>query len=157
MQMASGAFLPLLGCSILVQQRGEVVCRVYFAREIPSEHSRMAEEIAAYLEGKAPCPKVELDMSGCTDFQKKIYALVQSIPRGTTVTYGQVAERAGHPGAARAAGNAMAANPFAILVPCHRVVAKGDLGGYAWGREMKEKLLGMERGSCAQSSVSGWR
>jgi O-6-methylguanine DNA methyltransferase len=82
---------------------------------------------------------------------------VQSIPRGKTATYGQVAERAGRPGAARAVGRAMAANPFTILVPCHRVVAKGGLGGYAWGKEMKEKLLEMERGSCAQSSVSGWR
>jgi O-6-methylguanine DNA methyltransferase len=70
---------------------------------------------------------------------------VQSIPRGATATYGQVAERAGHPGAARAVGRAMTANPFAILVPCHRVVSKGGLGGYAWGKEMKEKLLRMER------------
>jgi methylated-DNA-[protein]-cysteine S-methyltransferase len=157
MQMASGAFLPFLGCSILVQQRGEMVFRIYFDQEIPAESSPLAGDIAAYLEGKAPCPKTELDMSGCTDFQRQIYKIVQSIPRGATATYGQVAERAGHPGAARAVGNAMAANPFAILVPCHRVVAKNGLGGYAWGRVMKEKLLEMESGSCVQSSVSGWR
>jgi len=144
MQMASGVFIPLLGCSLLVQQRGEMVSRIYFAREIPSESSPLAEEIAAYLEGSGRCPKAELDMSGCTDFQKQIYELVRLIPRGATATYGQVAECAGHPGAARAVGNAMAANPFAILVPCHRVVARNGLGGYAWGREMKEKLLIME-------------
>ncbi|MDD4652892.1 MAG: methylated-DNA--[protein]-cysteine S-methyltransferase [Methanothrix sp.] len=157
MQMASGAFLSFLGCSLLVQKRGEMVCRIYFAQESPAEPSPLAEDIAAYLEGKAPCPNVQLDMSGCTDFQKQIYALVQSIPRGTTATYGQVAERAKRPGAARAVGRAMAANPFAILVPCHRVVAKNGLGGYAWGREMKEKLLEMESGPCVKSSVSGWR
>lgn len=156
MQMASGVFIPFLGCSLLVQQHGEMVSRIYFAKEIPSEHSPLAGDIAAYLEGKAPCPNVQLDMSGCTDFQKQIYALVQSIPRGATATYGQVAERAGHPGAARAVGRSMAANPFSILVPCHRVVARNGLGGYAWGREMKEKLLRMESGSCVQSSVSGW-
>jgi O-6-methylguanine DNA methyltransferase len=157
MQMASGAFLPFLGCSLLVERRGDMVCRIYFAQEIPAESSPLAEEITAYLEGMVPCPNVQLDMSGCTDFQKQIYKIVQSIPRGKTATYGQVAERAGRPGAARAVGRAMAANPFAILVPCHRVVAKKGLGGYAWGREMKEKLLGMESGSCVQSSVSGRR
>ncbi|MEI8004338.1 MAG: MGMT family protein, partial [Methanothrix sp.] len=64
---------------------------------------------------------------------------------GKTRTYGQVAERAGRPGAARAVGRAMACNPFAILVPCHRVVARNGPGGYLWGTEMKEKLLTLER------------
>jgi methylated-DNA-[protein]-cysteine S-methyltransferase len=152
MQMASGVFIPSLGCSLLVQQRGEMVCRVYFVRKIPSEPSPLAEEIVAYLEGKAPCPKAELDMSGCTDFKKQIYGLVQSIPRGATATYGQVAEGAKRPGAARAVGSVMAANPFAILVPCHRVVARDGPGGYRWGREMKEKLLVMEREGHQQES-----
>ena len=89
-------------------------------------------------------------MSACTEFQKQIYALVQAIPRGRTMTYGQVAERADKPGAARAVGRAMATNPFAIIVPCHRVVAKKGLGGYLWGTEMKEKLLRLERESSAQ-------
>jgi methylated-DNA-[protein]-cysteine S-methyltransferase len=156
-QMATCAFVPALGCYLLVEQQGETVSRVYFAQESPSEPSRLAEEIVAYLKGKALCPNVQLGMSGCTDFQKQIYSLVQTIPRGETMTYGQVAECAGRTGSARAVGNAMAANPFAILVPCHRVVARDGLGGYRWGREMKEKLLRMESGSCVQSSVSGWR
>lgn len=145
MRMVSGAFIPSLGCSLLVEWRGEMVCRIYFAQERPTEPSPLAEEIAAYMEGSAPCPKVELDMSGCTDFQKLIYSLVRTIPRGATATYRQVAKRAGRPGAARAVGGAMAANPFAILVPCHRVVAKGGPGGYRWGREMKKKLLRLEK------------
>jgi len=148
--MTSGAFVLPLGCSLLVEQQGEMVTRIYFSQELPSEPSWLAEEIAAYLEGSAPCPRAELDMSKCSDFQKQIYLQVQAIPRGETATYGQVALRAGRLGAARAVGRAMAANPFAILVPCHRVVAKKDLGGYAWGREMKEKLLRLESGSCVQ-------
>ncbi|MDD2756717.1 MAG: MGMT family protein [Methanothrix sp.] len=148
--MTSGAFVPPLGCSLLVEQQGEMVTRIYFSQELPAEPSRLTGEIAAYLEGSAPCPRAELDMSGCTDFQKQIYLLVQAIPRGETMTYGQVALRAGRLGAARAVGRAMAANPFAILVPCHRVVAKKGLGGYAWGREMKEKLLRLESRSCVQ-------
>jgi O-6-methylguanine DNA methyltransferase len=157
MQIATGAFIPALGCYLLVERKGEMVCRIYFAKESSSEPSRLAEEITAYIEGGAPCPKVELDMSDCTDFQKQIYSLVRTIPRGETMTYGQLAECAGRPGAARAVGCAMAANPFAILVPCHRVVARGGTGGYRWGREMKEKLLEMESRSCVQSSVSRWR
>jgi O-6-methylguanine DNA methyltransferase len=148
--MTSGAFVLPLGCSLLVEQRGEMVTRIYFSQELPSEPFWLAEEIAAYLEGSAPCPRAELDMSKCSDFQKQIYLQVQAIPRGETATYGQVALRAGRLGAARAVGRAMAANPFAILVPCHRVVAKKDLGGYAWGKEMKEKLLRLESGSCVQ-------
>jgi methylated-DNA-[protein]-cysteine S-methyltransferase len=148
--MTSGVFVPSLGCYLLVEWQDGMVARIYFSQEMPAEPSWLAGEIAAYLEGSAPCPRVELDMSGCTDFQKKIYLLVQAIQRGETATYGQVALRAGRLGAARAVGRAMGANPFAILVPCHRVVAKKGLGGYAWGREMKEKLLRLESGSCMQ-------
>jgi O-6-methylguanine DNA methyltransferase len=148
--MTSGTFVSSLGCYLLIEWQGEMVKRIYFSQEIPVDRSELAEEIAAHLEGGAPCPKAELEMSECTDFQKQIYALVQAIPRGRTMTYGQVAERAGKPGAARAVGRAMATNPFAILVPCHRVVAKKGLGGYLWGIEMKERLLSLERESSIQ-------
>ncbi len=148
--MTSGTFAPSLGCYLLIEWQGEMVKRIYFSQEMPVDRSELAEEIAAHLESGAPCPKAELDMSACTDFQKQIYALVQAIPRGRTMTYGKVAACAGKPGAARAVGRAMATNPFAILVPCHRVVAKKGLGGYLWGTEMKEKLLRLERVSSAQ-------
>ena len=148
--MTAGALIASLGCYLRIEWQGEMVTRIYFSQDMPSELSKLAEEIAAHLESGAPCPKAELDMSECTDFQKQIYALVQAIPRGKTMTYGQVADRAGRPGAARAVGRAMATNPFAILVPCHRVVAKKGLGGYLWGTEMKEKLLHLERESSRQ-------
>ena len=148
--MTSGALIASLGCYLRIEWRDEMVLRIHFSPDMPSEPSKLAEEIAAHLESGSPCPKAELDMSACTDFQKQIYALVQAIPRGKTMTYGQVAERAARPGAARAVGRAMATNPFAILVPCHRVVAKGGLGGYLWGTEMKEKLLRLERESSSQ-------
>jgi methylated-DNA-[protein]-cysteine S-methyltransferase len=143
--MTSGTFVPSLGCYLLIEWQGEMVKRIYFSQEMPVDRSELAEEIAAHLKGGASCPKAELDMSACTEFQRQIYALVQAIPRGRTMTYGEVAACAGKPGAARAVGRAMATNPFAILVPCHRVVAKKGLGGYLWGIEMKEKLLRLER------------
>ena len=148
--MTAGAFFASLGCYLLIEWRDEMVTRIHFSQEMPSEPSKLAEEIAVHLESGSPCPKTELDMSACTDFQKQIYALVQAIPRGKTMAYGQVADRAARPGAARAVGRAMATNPFAILVPCHRVVAKNGLGGYLWGTEMKEKLLRLERESSSQ-------
>jgi len=148
--MTSGALIASLGCYLRIEWQGEMVTRIYFSQEMPVDRSELAEEIAAHLESGASCPKAELDMSACTEFQKQIYALVQAIPRGKTMTYGQVADRAARPGAARAVGRAMATNPFAILVPCHRVVAKKGLGGYFWGTEMKEKLLRLERESSRQ-------
>ena len=143
--MMQGTFIHSLGRYLLVEVSGPKTKRIFFSHEGPIETSKLAEDIAAHLESGAPCPRAELDMSECTEFQKQIYALVQTIARGKTRTYGQVAERAGRPGAARAVGRAMACNPFAILVPCHRVVARNGLGGYLWGTEMKEKLLILER------------
>ncbi|MGV8175529.1 MAG: methylated-DNA--[protein]-cysteine S-methyltransferase [Methanothrix sp.] len=143
--MTPGAPVPSLGLYILVEQSGFIVKRIFFSRESPSEISPLAEQIVLHLEKGTACPKADLDLSGCTAFQRIIYALVRTIPRGGMMTYGQVAELAGRPGAARAVGQAMASNPFAVLVPCHRVVSRSGPGGYAYGRDIKEKLLLLER------------
>jgi O-6-methylguanine DNA methyltransferase len=142
--MIEGAHVPSLGLYLLVERYEARVKRVFFSHDEPERPGRLADEIASYLERGGPCPQAELDLSGCTDFQKEIYALVRVIPRGGSMTYGQVATLAGHPGAARAVGRAMAANPFAIIIPCHRVVARNGLGGYAYGLLIKEKLLWLE-------------
>jgi O-6-methylguanine DNA methyltransferase len=82
------------------------------------------------------------DRAGRTDFEREVYRVVAAIPPGTTASYADVARRAGRPGAARAVGAAMARNPFAPLIPCHRVVGSdGSLRGYGGGMEMKEALL----------------
>jgi len=145
--MTEGALISSLGLYLLVEWSGsgQRVLRNYFSREIPEEPSALAERIAAYLERGAPRPVVELDLSACTLFQKRVYAVVQDIVRGETMTYGEVAAHAGCPKGARAVGGAMAANPFIILVPCHRVVARNGLGGFAWGQETKEKMQMLER------------
>ncbi len=134
-----------MGCYLLVDLSGEKVKTVRFSQGAPLARSELAEMIVAYLEGKGPCPRVELDMADLTDFQKEIYAIVRKIPRGRTQTYGQVAALSGRPKAARAVGHAMASNPFVVLVPCHRVIACHGLGGFAGGLELKEKLLALER------------
>ena len=83
--------------------------------------------------------------SSTSSFTEKVYAVVAAIPRGSVMTYGEVARRAGQPGAARAVGNIMHNNPDTKRVPCHRVVrADGTPGGYARGTKTKIALLRRE-------------
>lgn len=92
-----------------------------------------------------------------TPFLAAVRSAAQAIPPGKTVTYAELAARAGHPGAARAVGQAMARNPFALLVPCHRVVpASGGQGGYRWGTGRKRRLLEWERESRREAWEMPW-
>jgi AraC family transcriptional regulator of adaptative response/methylated-DNA-[protein]-cysteine methyltransferase len=85
-----------------------------------------------------------LDLRG-TDFQKRIWWALLEIPAGSTISYKELARRAGAPAAVRAVAGACAANPLAILVPCHRVVRHdGGLSGYRWGVGRKRTLLARE-------------
>ncbi len=100
------------------------------------------------VEGRAPgrCPALDgAVFSGATVFRRAVWAGLRGISRGSTATYGEVARRAGRPGAARAAGSACGANPLPLFVPCHRVVAAGGrLGGFSAGRAWKALLLSGE-------------
>jgi methylated-DNA-[protein]-cysteine S-methyltransferase len=142
--MISGAHFQALDCHLLVECVGNKVKRIYFSSQPASAPSELAEQIIGYLHGRRPRPEAELDLAGLSKFQQDVFSIVRSVPRGITITYGEVAVLASRPGASRAVGGAMAANPFAILVPCHRVVAKEGLGGFRWGIELKEKLLQLE-------------
>lgn len=85
-----------------------------------------------------------LDLRG-TDFQKRIWRALLEIPAGSTISYKELAHRAGAPTAVRAVAGACAANPLALLVPCHRVVRHdGGLSGYRWGVARKRTLLERE-------------
>jgi O-6-methylguanine DNA methyltransferase len=88
---------------------------------------------------------VQLDLTWCTPFQRSLLAAARSVPRGDTVTYGELAALAGRPNAARAAGTFCAQNRFGVVVPCHRVVGAGGLGGYgSLGPSYKRRLLELE-------------
>ena len=89
---------------------------------------------------------VELDLEELTPFGRELAGALRAVPRGETVTYGELAALAGRPGAARAAGTFCARNRLAIFVPCHRVVGAAGLGGYgSLGLEYKRRLLELER------------
>lgn len=90
---------------------------------------------------------VPVDLSGLPAFSRRVLEALREVPPGETTTYGELAERIASPGAARAVGGAVASNPAAVVVPCHRVVrADGSLGGYSGGRgpETKRRLLRAE-------------
>lgn len=106
-------------------------------------------DIVRLLDGEPrDLARIELDMSGVPEFHRRVYAVARAIPPGATLTYGEIARRLGDPGAARAVGQALGANPFPIVVPCHRVLAAGGkAGGFSanGGRLTKLRLLTIER------------
>jgi len=83
-----------------------------------------------------------LDLGVCNDFQKKVLIADYNIPRGFVSTYSRIAMHIGTPNGARAVGNALANNPFPLVIPCHRVIkSDGGLGGFGGGLQMKKYLL----------------
>lgn len=113
-----------------------------------TEAKKLQSAIGPIVEGKKPANGLSIDWSGITPFRRAVLEECMRIPPGTTVSYGELAERVGHPRAARAVGRVMATNPWPLLVPCHRVVGStGHLHGYGGGLPMKEQLLRAEGAS----------
>lgn len=111
----------------------------------PAEKAgKLAEALNAGFAGKdMKITPDNLDLSIMRPFQRKILlCLYHNVPPGKVITYGKLAELAGHPGAARAVGTAMSSNPYPVLLPCHRVIpSSGYPGNFGSGTEMKVKLL----------------
>nr|WP_245687479.1 methylated-DNA--[protein]-cysteine S-methyltransferase [Peterkaempfera griseoplana] len=115
--------------------------------------ARVAEQLDAYFAGDLTRFDLDLSLDG-TAFQRSVWAGLLTIPYGMTVSYRELAEQLGQPGASRAVGLANGRNPIGIIVPCHRVVgANGSLTGYGGGLDRKRWLLEFERG--AQQTVLG--
>ena len=103
------------------------------------------EQLEEYLSGERESFDLPLNPKG-TEFQKKVWNVLKTIPYGETRSYKQVAEAVGKPAAARAVGMANNRNPIMIVVPCHRVIgANGDLVGYGGGLDLKARLLKLEK------------
>jgi AraC family transcriptional regulator of adaptative response/methylated-DNA-[protein]-cysteine methyltransferase len=106
---------------------------------------RQLAEVIAVIEAPSTNPHLPLDVRG-TAFQEQVWQALRRIPPGTTTTYAGIAAALGRPSAARAVAGACAANPAAVIIPCHRVVRSGgDLSGYRWGVARKAELLKRER------------
>lgn len=108
--------------------------------------ARVEAQLAEYFEGRRTAFDVPLELAG-SPFQRRVWAALQEIPYGETVSYGELARRVGAPSAARAVGVANRENPVAVIVPCHRVIgADGSLTGFGGGLERKRVLLELESG-----------
>jgi methylated-DNA-[protein]-cysteine S-methyltransferase len=117
--------------------------------EDPAAFASVVRQLDEYFAGARTAFDLPLAPRG-TPFQRRVWEELARIPFGATVTYGELAARVGHPGAARAVGAAVARNPISIVVPCHRVVgADGTLTGYAGGVARKAYLLAHEVASAA--------
>ena len=142
-------------CSICLGDSEEIL-----ERELRSEYPKAetiradreldaaVKKLLAMLEGRSAA-SLPLDIQA-TAFQRRVWEALQSIPRGATKSYREIAVELGHPQAARAVARACATNPVAIAIPCHRVVREdGKLAGYRWGAERKRKLLDLEAAQSA--------
>ena len=117
-------------------------CKLTQAR-IPEVFDRALE---AYFAGNVTALENLAVRTGGSAFQQQVWAALREIPAGTTMSYGQLAQRVGRPGASRAVGRANGSNPIGIVVPCHRVIgADGSLTGYGGGMQRKRWLLEHER------------
>ncbi|MEL7497796.1 MAG: methylated-DNA--[protein]-cysteine S-methyltransferase [Planctomycetota bacterium] len=120
-------------------------------------HEKLVVRVVDLLDrGQTADAQFPLHFDG-TEFQKSVWQGLRAIPFGQTTTYQQLAEAIGRPSAVRAVANACGANPFAILVPCHRVLrTDGGIGGFRWGVEIKRRLLALEESlpTSAQKELS---
>ncbi len=144
------------GRMLLVASDGGL-CGVYFdgqkyfpeskqgKRDPRHEPLRQAKrELTEYFAGKRKRFEVVLDPEG-TPFQRSVWKAIATVRFGETISYGELARRAGHDGSARAAGAATGRNPIGIIVPCHRIMGSdGSLTGYAGGLARKRALLALE-------------
>jgi len=103
-----------------------------------------ALQIEEYLKGKRDHFTIPIQQDG-SEFDHQVWDVLLNIPIGEKKTYAQIAQELGRPSAARAVGNACGRNRIAILIPCHRSVrSDGTIGGYAWGADLKKRLLKIE-------------
>ena len=110
-----------------------------------TQHDDVIDQLLEYTEGERRSFEIDLDLRA-TPFQKAVYKFVAKIGYGETLSYSDIAEAIKNPKAVRAVGAANGANPIPLVIPCHRVIARGGaLQGYAGGLDMKAQLLAMER------------
>lgn len=153
------AVVPTTLGEMLVAATAKGVCRLSFAegpealarrfphadlREGGAQFEQLVAQVIEAVERPGASTHIPLDVQG-TAFQEACWQALRAIPSGETRTYAEIAAAAGNPRAVRAAGSANARNNVAVLIPCHRVVRTGgDLGGYAYGQDIKRELLKRE-------------
>ena len=144
---------------IVIESDGQAITSLRFSsekastvpKEAPKETTTTIPIIAEtiqwlddYFAGKRPCNVPRLNPQG-TLFQQRVWQALLTIPYGKTISYGEIAKMVVCR-SAQAVGQAVGRNPIALIIPCHRVIAaNGQLGGYAYGTEIKKRLLELEK------------
>jgi len=139
-------------CAVLLGDRSDELVadvRKRFARVdvVPADppNRQLLSEVIACIEDPSRSADIVVDLRG-TPFQRQVWEELRKIGPGRTSSYGEIARRMGAPKSSRAVAGAIAANPIAVIVPCHRVVrADGSLSGYRWGTRRKQALLDREQ------------
>jgi methylated-DNA-[protein]-cysteine S-methyltransferase len=142
---AKGKTLRIVSDSEAVKVISFVTHPAETTSELPEILLKASAQLREYFEEKRTTFDLNLNPDG-TEFQKKVWNLLQTIPFGKTFTYAQMADKLGDPRVIRAAASANGKNPIAIIIPCHRVIGSdGSLTGYAGGLENKKFLLELEK------------
>jgi methylated-DNA-[protein]-cysteine S-methyltransferase len=140
--LLAGSDLGLKLVSFAEGRRARAVDRSW--REDAAIFAETTEQLRSYFAGERIAFDLPLILEG-TEFQKKVWTALQTIPYGETISYKGLAERIGNPNAVRAVGAANGANPIPIIIPCHRVIGNdGSLTGFGGGLPLKKKLLQLE-------------
>ena len=140
------SFVSLLGPITIFEEGGKIISLLFSYSEYSDSSpllEKAKEEIVEYFQGKRKTFDLPLDAKG-TEFQKRVWKELLDIRYGETLSYGEIGDRIGTK-AYRAIGNACGKNPIPILIPCHRVVGKDNIGGFSLGLDLKRKLLDIER------------
>ena len=115
------------------------------SEELTPQVAEAKQQLAEYFAGERKDFELQLDYGEASEFYQSVWDALQEIPYGHTTSYSNIAEKLGDTKKVRAVGQANRNNPFAIVVPCHRVIAKnGDLHGYFYGLDVKRQLLQIE-------------
>lgn len=147
--MSETIIISTLTGNLKLSEKDSALTHCYWTQEKthPSSSSLLneaAKQLQSYFEGKLRVFDLPLNPEG-TDFQKRVWQALLTIPYGKTWSYQTLASHVNNPKAVRAVGNANGKNPLCILIPCHRVIyASGKIGGYSAGLGYKEKLLKLE-------------
>ncbi|MFD3976147.1 methylated-DNA--[protein]-cysteine S-methyltransferase [Streptomyces cyaneofuscatus] len=147
--------LRLVSLSVPGQKGGAVVQDGWL--RAPELFAGVVAQVEEYFAGRSTRFDVPVAEGVGTEFQRRVWEVVESIPYGQTLSYGEVAARVGASGAGvRAVGTAIGRNPLLVVRPCHRVIgADGALRGYAGGLERKQVLLELEGAACASGVRAG--
>ncbi len=137
--------LEIIGSELGLQSVKRVEKAGSPSKKLPQVLKDCKKQLAEYFAGKRKEFDLQYDWGGATEFNQSVWAELLKIPYGHTTSYAVIAEKINNPKAVRAVGMANRNNPIAIIVPCHRVIAKsGELQGYFYGLDVKRQLLQLE-------------